>query len=459
MLLLCIILIFKYYKYEAYAQPNIISRDMVGEATCIKDDIPLSNSYFKCQMNKKYSPININVLVVKYQNFAPNLTNSTPSVSFDLMNTLTPSLTPVPLFSDSDFNLIGTTTNLNTGDKTLNDYKKIMKVLIYPSANLFDDPSVIGEPTLKTSSLEDNNFLNLSDSIVPYFKYLNDLNMLQPFIDINKIDAIDKIASQFNLYLNGLLIPYTKPDGDLFRLEREIVVTTSSDMKNIVGVEFNQTITDQNQVKTSSTTSLIVNYSKLIINSYVDYMLSNSKNTNFITPILNTINMYSSYLKSRQLIDQYDIDALIDIITNIDNNNILYVNYYFYDNLDTPDFGIQLVKRINGKMIFMNYFDNTFIYYKNMCPDPKNNYFYKGRCYSNCPVGYSSLGLACIRDDEKTTNQINNIFSPESDFCTQVCNASDQNVSNFDSNLQKACWCKSLMCDKCNDFTINNCNC
>jgi hypothetical protein len=188
-------------------------------------------------------------------------------------------------------------------------------------------------------------------------------------------------------------------------------------------------------------------------------MLVNSNNTNFIKPIVNMINMYGNYLKSRQLIDSYDINSLIDIINKIDSQKILYVNYYFTNDPKTPDFGIQLVKRDQGNLLFMNYFDNTFIYYKNICPDPANNYFYKGRCYTKCPNGYSSLGLACVLDNEKETNQINNLFNPESDFCTQVCNASNNNVSNFDQNIQKACWCKSLTCDKCKDFSIDKCNC
>lgn len=456
-LVLGIILIFKNYNSESFAL-EYTSRDLLGNAQCIKDDNELSDSYFMCQMNKKYSPINVNVSIIKYQNFAPyKNTLLTPSVSFNLLSTLTPNLTSPPLFSDDDFSLIGTTTNPITNATTLNDYTKLMKV-INISSNLLFDP--VPNITPIVSSLEDNNFLYLPDSLVNYMKYLNDLNILLSNIDVNSIDTLPNIAKQFNLYLSGLLIPIIKPPTNTFRLQREIVVIFDNpSKKNIVNVQFNEIITwyDTNNIEHNDKTSKNINtmYDYLIINSYIDYKLNNTNYTGFITPIINKINTFGNYLKIRNLIDDHRIEDLLEKINNLDSHNISYVNYYY--NESTYDFGIQLVKKINGNLIFINYFDMTpsddktpFSYYKNIC----NNYAFKGRCYSDCPNGYSSMGLACVLDSKK-----DNLFDPDSNFCNQVCNVSETDIRNFDPILQKACWCKSISCDKCGEFSIDNCTC
>lgn len=458
MLILITIIICKQYNNE-YFMIEYVARNLLEPAKCIKDDIELSDSYFLCQMNKKYFPININVNVVKYQNFVPFL-NKTPSVSFNLLSTLTPSLTDPPLFPDSDFKLIGTNTNLNTKDVTLNNYNNIMKVFNYNntdnSSNLLFDllPDTI--PT--SSSLEDNNFLYLPDSLVNYISYLNDLKLLLPQINRDKINTISNIATQFKLYLQGQLIPIVKPSTNTFRLQREIVVIYDyPSKKNIVNVQFNETITwyDSNNILqiTNTTKNINTQYDYLIINSCHNISPST------INSIINTVNKYGSYLKSRNLIDDHFIDELLDKISNTSQNNILYINYYFINN--TYDTGIQLVKRINGNLITMNYFDITasdqdkpFSYYKNICPVPANNLAFKGRCYSECPTGYSSIGLACVLDSKK-----NNLFNPDSNYCTQVCNASDTDIRNFDPVLQQACWCKSSSCDKCGEFSIGQCKC
>ena len=164
-------------------------------------------------------------------------------------------------------------------------------------------------------------------------------------------------------------------------------------------------------------------------------------------------------MKSRSLISDYLIDDLIDKINNLKKHNILYVNFYYVT--DPYDFGIELIKRVNGQLISIKYFDLKFVddnvpfsYYKNICPDPANNLAFKGRCYSKCPNGYSSMGLACVLDSEK-----NNSFNPGSNYCNQVCSASNTDLRNFDPVLQQACWCKSASCDKCGEFSINNCKC
>jgi len=455
-LLIFILFFYKKYKYEDYADPNIqmafTPRKFIGNAECIKDDISLTRSEFQCIMNKKYSPVNINVSVIKYQNFAPYIPPTfPPETSFSLMSSLTPSLTPAPLFSDTDFNLIGTTTNPITSYVTLNDYTKLMKVISYPNSNLFDD---LSNPKTETASLDNNNFLYLPDCIVPYLKYLNDLGILQTFIDKNKINSKLDIATQFHSYLSGFLISYDKPN-DAFRLDREIMVITSSDKKNIVNIQFNQTITTINDVRKTSF-NINTDYNYLIVNSYLEYMVYNSDNTNFIKSIINVVNRYGNYLKIRKIIDQQDIDNLIDKINNIDFNKYIYINYYY---TDEDNFGIQLVKRVDGTIIYLNYFEQPFIYYKNICPDPANNYYYEGRCYSNCPNGYSSLGLSCVINDEKSRYEINKLFNPNSIFCKEICKISNKDINIVDSSIQKACWCKSVSCDTCTNFNIDNCNC
>jgi hypothetical protein len=309
-----------------------------------------------------------------------------------------------------------------------------------------------------SSSLDDDNFLYLPDSLVNYISYLNDLNIILSYIDLNNIDTLPKIASQFKLYLQGQLIPIIKPSTNVFRLQREIVIIYDyPSKKNIINVQFNEIITwydSNNNLQTINTTKNInKQYDFLIINS------CNNISKNTITSIINTINTYGSYLKSRNLINDYHIDELINKINNYQQNNLLYINYYFTSN--PLDMVLQLVKKVNGNLITMNYFDITpvnndspFSYYKNICPDTGNNIVFKGRCYADCPVGYSSFGLSCILDSKKDI-----LFNPDSNYCTQVCNASETDIRNFDPVLQQACWCKSASCDKCGEFSIDQCKC
>jgi hypothetical protein len=459
-LLSCIIIYTSCQEYfefrENYTEINFLARKLIGNATCMKDDIELTDSLFKCKMNNKYSPININITTIKYRNFAPFIRiNQSPSPSFSLLRTLTPSLTPPPLFSDDDFRLIGTTIDPATKNISLNDYKKLMKITNYGNNMIFD--KLTQTPTIESSSLEDvnNSLLYLPDCIVPYIKYLYDMKLLQSFIDINKIKTISNIAEQFQSYIKGLLIEYTKPETNNFKLDREIVIIYTSDMKNIVNIQFNQTISyyDSKNILQNNTISTNINtkYDYLIINSYVDAKLQNSI-SDFIDNIDNTIKIYGNALKSRQLIDDYDIDDLLEKINNIEKNNILYVNYLLN--------GIQLVKRVDGNLVFIDYFElKDFNYYKNMCPDPANNFFYKGRCYSNCPKNYSNLGLTCVLDNEKNTYEINKLFDPDSNFCKQLCLRSYDDISRYEQIMQQACWCESMSCNKCGEFSIGQCNC
>jgi hypothetical protein len=466
LLIICIVIflfiIYKNnYKNENFTELNFVPRTLVGNASCMKDDSEIDTIPYMCKMNLKYSPVNMNVITVKYQNFSPNL-NMTPSDSYSLLKTLTPSLTPNPLFSDSDIQLIGINKDKITQTTTLNDYKKAMKVTKYKPSMLFDSLTI---DINQTASLEDENFLYLPDSIVSYIRYLNDLNLLQPFIDVNKINTIQDIVSQFQLYLRGLLIEYTKPDTNKFRLEREIVIIYSDDRKNILTIQFNQIISSDNSFNKSSV-NINSKYDYFIPNSYVDFKLKSSDNSKFIEPIVQVVKKYGNALKSRQLIDDYDIDQLLEKVNNMDKYNILYVNFFLLSSKQNPDipFGIQLVKREDGKLIYINYFDiknqtNTVNYVKNMCPDPANNFFYKGRCYLNCPKDYTNFGLACILDNEKNSFKVNNLFDPESNFCKQICTSSKSNLSNYDQVLQQACWCDSMTCSRCNEFSIGNCNC
>ena len=474
LLLLCFIIIYtscqEYYESkENFTEINFLPRKLVGNASCMKDDIELSNSLFKCKMNDKYSPVNINITTIKYNNFAPFVTKEqashtgliqniqlAPTISFLLLNTLSQSLTPPPLFSDDDFKLIGSTKDPVTQNITLNDYKKIMKVTNWGSNMLFDKLNNV--PIIETSSLEDinNSFLYLPDCVVPYIKCLNDMKLLQSFIDVNKIDTLSNIAGQFQDYIKGLLIKYTKPDTDKFKLDREIVLIFTSDKKNIVNIKFNQTISyhDSNNEWKNNTTSVNINtkYDYLIINSYVDAKLQNST-SDFITNVSNTVKVYGNALKSRQMIDEYDINRLLEKIKNINTHNILYVNYTVN--------GIQLVKKTDGNLVFIDYFDlhDDYNYYKNMCPDPANNFFYRGRCYSSCPKNYSAIGLTCVLNSETDTHEINKLFDPDSNFCKQLCERSYDDISRYEQVMQQACWCNTMSCDKCGEYSIGQCNC
>jgi len=460
-ILLLIILYYKKYKTDHFTMEyynNVyVNRNLIGTASCIKDDIELPNSYFKCQMNRNYLPININVNAIKYQNFAPYLIKI-PSESFKLLSTLTPDLTPPPLLSDTDFLLVGTTTNELTKTIKLNDHTKLMKIYNYITDDLLLFNKLPTNVKPVAVSLEDNNFIYLPDSLINYMKYLNDMEILSSYIDVNKIDTLPNIANQFKYYLQGKLIPIVKPPTDDFRLHREVVVIyDSAYKKNIINIRFNQIITwyDSNNKEHNDVTinNIHTKSDFLIINS------CNNINDKSISSIVNKINIYGNHLKSRNLITNYLIDDLVDKVNNFKKHNILYINFYYIT--DPFDFGIELVKRVNGKLIYINYFDLKYVddnvpfsYYKSICPDPVNNLLYKSRCYSKCPDGYSSMGLACVLDSEK-----NNSFNPGSNYCNQVCNASNSDLRNFDPVLQKACWCKSASCDKCGEFSIGECGC
>jgi len=472
LLLLCCIIIYtrcqEYFEVkENYTEINFIPRKLVGNASCMKDDSELTSSIFKCKMNEKYSPVNLNVTTIKYNNFAPYLTQNqakstiqsidhAPTISFSLLKTLSANLTPPALFDDSDFKLIGTFTNPITNIITLNDYKNIMKITNYGNTMLYDN--LTKNPKIETSE----NFLYLPDCVLPYIKYLFDMELLQSFIDINKINSLSNIASQFQDYIKGLLMKYTKPDVEKFRLEREIIIIFSSDKKNIVNIKFNQTISyydSNNKLQTNITsTNLNTKYDYYIINSYIDAKLQNSTD-NFINNIINIVKKYGNALKSRQMIDDYDIDQLVEKIKNIHTYNILYVNFYLIKNKDS--FGIQLVKRKDGNLLFIDYFDvkDNFNYYKNICPKPESNFFYKGRCYSNCPKNYSNIGLTCILNDESNTHEINKLFAPDSNFCKQLCERSHDDISRYEQVMQQACWCDTMSCNKCGEFSVGQCNC
>ena len=331
-----------------------------------------------------------------------------------------------------------------------------MKITNYGNTMLYDN--LTKNPKIETSE----NFLYLPDCVLPYIKYLFDMELLQSFIDINKINSLSNIASQFQDYIKGLLMKYTKPDVEKFRLEREIIIIFSSDKKNIVNIKFNQTISyydSNNKLQTNITsTNLNTKYDYYIINSYIDAKLQNSTD-NFINNIINIVKKYGNALKSRQMIDDYDIDQLVEKIKNIHTYNILYVNFYLIKNKDS--FGIQLVKRKDGNLLFIDYFDvkDNFNYYKNICPKPESNFFYKGRCYSNCPKNYSNIGLTCILNDESNTHEINKLFAPDSNFCKQLCERSHDDISRYEQVMQQACWCDTMSCNKCGEFSVGQCNC
>ena len=59
------LIFYKISKKERF-ENQIIFRNNVGNAKCLQDDIDMTNSYFMCQLNSKYSPININVNIIKY---------------------------------------------------------------------------------------------------------------------------------------------------------------------------------------------------------------------------------------------------------------------------------------------------------------------------------------------------------------------------------------------------------
>lgn len=438
--ILIFIIFYKLTKKERF-ENQLVFRNNFGLAKCLQDDIDLTNSYFKCQLNSNYSPININVNIIKYQNFAP----------FNYKS---------PNFNEEDIKLIGT-----------DDPNKIMKVISYPSPDkLFTNLSNTNTTTLliEKSSLQNNNFLYLPDALVSYVKNLNDLKLLESFIDVNNIDTLSNIGNQFNLYLTGYLIPYNKPTQSNFKLQREIMIIMSADLKNIVSVIFNQTITyldaSNREVNIKTSRNINTTYTYLLISSYINYKYQNNSTngstniSNFINPILNNINVYGQLLIKRNIITQYQLDEIITKINNIDSENIQYILvYHTVGQNNNPDtFGFSLVKRINNNLVFMNYFDTSLQYYKNLCDDI-SNYAYKGRCYNKCPDNYIGIGLNCILKDNNS--QINSFFDPSSNYCNQVCNASIKDISAYDPIIQKSCWCKSIGCDKCSEYSISNCNC
>jgi hypothetical protein len=465
--------LYKNYNRDTF-QNTLLFKNYVNTAKCLQDDIELSDSYFKCQLNSKYSPININVNIVKYQNF------SNPSS---------------PLFSEDDIKLLGD-----------DDYKKMMKVISYQypsSLKLFD--AITNPVIVEKASLEYNNFLYLPDIIIPYLKNLYDLNILQPFIDINKISNLSDISEQFNLYLSGYLIFSEKPSISNWKLDREICIIYSEDKKNIVTIQFNQTISyldNKNEpIINKTTTNINTEYTYLIIypcintfdknnnlntydknNNVNTFDTNNDENTNnislidFITPIIEKINIYGDTLKKRNMITDYQINELINKLYNLEKNNIQYVLIYHKsnnisknnnisstNNIKTPSngiindtYGFSLVKRINSNIIFINYFEIPINYYKNLCDD-SSNYVFKGRCYSNCPKEYIDIGLSCIKSDN--VSDVISLFDPNSNYCKQICKTSDEDISVYDPIIQKACWCKSMKCDKCSEYSIKECNC
>jgi hypothetical protein len=407
---------------ESY-QSTVLFKNYVTTAKCLQGDTEDTDSYFNCKLNSVYSPININVSIVKYQNFSPD-------------------------FTQDDLNLLGT-----------DNYKTMMKVISYqntPSFKLFD--TITNQVIIEKASLDNNSFLYLPDSIVDYIKNLQDLNLLQPFIDINKISTLSDIGQQFNLYLTGYLLFSEKPSVSKWKLEREICVILSEDKKNVITIQFNQTIsyldTTKNPVVTKTTTNINTEYTYLIIYPYVTSTLSK---TDFITPIISKINMYGNTLKKRKIVTEYQVNELIHKLNTIDTSTIQYILIYHTTNKNSDDtFGFSLVKRIDTNLVFINYFEIPLRYYKNVCDD-STNYVFKGRCYTTCPKGYVDIGLSCIQNDNAP--DVISLFDPDSNYCKQICKTSDDDVSVYDPIIQKACWCKSMKCDKCSEYNIKECNC
>ena len=131
-------------------------------------------------------------------------------------------------------------------------------------------------------------------------------------------------------------------------------------------------------------------------------------------------------------------------------------NIYIHCQCGINRSGFSLVKRINTNLVFINYFEIPLKYYKNLCDD-QSNYVFKGRCYSACPSGYVDIGLSCIQTD--ASSDVISLFDPDSNYCKQICKTSDDDVSVYDPIIQKACWCKSMKCDKCSEYNIKECNC
>jgi hypothetical protein len=407
---------------ESY-QNTVLFKNYVTTAKCLQGDTEDTNSYFSCKLSSTYSPININVSIVKYQNFSPD-------------------------FSQDDLNLLGT-----------DDYKTMMKVISYqnaPSFRLLD--TITNQVIIEKASLDNNSFLYLPDSIVDYIKNLQDLNLLQPFIDINKISTLSDIGQQFSLYLTGYLLFSEKPSVSKWKLEREICVILSEDKKSVITIQFNQTIsyldTTNNPVVTKTTTNINTEYTYLMIYPYVTSTLNKM---DFINPIISKINMYGDTLKKRKIVTEYQVNELIHKLNTIDTSTIQYVLIYHTINENADDtFGFSLVKRINTNLVFINYFEIPLKYYKNLCDD-QSNYVFKGRCYSACPSGYVDIGLSCIQTD--ASSDVISLFDPDSNYCKQICKTSDDDVSVYDPIIQKACWCKSMKCDKCSEYNIKECNC
>ena len=401
-------------------QELIMFRPYKGIANCAANDIELETSKFKCKLNPINSPVNVNVKIIKYQNFGLFYNNYTPT------------------FSANDTQLF----NKISSDIS-KDYLKYMKVL----SNIPDGQSNkklldINSAQLRTtiSSLTDGNFSYLPTSIVNYLNTLLNLNILNKSIDVNKISSTRNITDLFELYLSGRLIDYTLLSIP-YKLVREIEIIMSDDNLHIISINLNQHIIYKKNNKD------VDDYSSINLNTEYKYLMIYPNDDSYLT----ILNKYNNILKDRNIITDYEINVLYDK-TNNDKN---ISNILFYHKSDT-DFGVNIVKRISTNVVFINYYEKPLEYSKSICMNP-NDYVFKGRCYDKCLDGYTSIGLSCILNDN--INQINTMFNPDSNFCKEVCASSNENVSNYDSIFQKACWCKSMSCDNCNVSNSDKCNC
>ncbi len=402
------------FYYFVYIEPfdnnsnNVVFRPLNSIASCQLNDIKLNNNYFNCFLNYKNSPINSNVNIIKYKNFYPNYTS--------------------PDFSDSDLNLLQN-----------NNYSSVFKCIKYQQQRLFDD---LKNPEISLGSIENNYYPFFNDNIKEFFNYLNDLELLQDFIDVNSLASIESIANLFTSFLSGNIITYDIPQQK-YKLDREIVITSID--STVINVEFIHKVTYLNEDKLVFDTikkNAMKNYNYLQIFP----LLSTTNKENLITKITDLIVEYGNKLITRNIITNYELNYLLE---KLNDNKLLYVlNYYTNEN----DYGFILVKKIDQKLIFIKYFEVPFSYTQNLCPN--DTLPYKGRCYDNCLDGYTAIGLSCIKNEEMDKN-----FNPDSNYCKQVCKESNRNIGLYDPIIQKACWCESLKCDKCRDFSVNECNC
>jgi len=327
-IILILLIDFIFSKNKENFQEQLIFRPYKGTANCASDDVETESSKFKCIINPVNSPVNVNVKIIKYQNFGLFYNNYKPTFNktdTELLNQISPDI------NKNYLNYMKISSNISSGQSNI-------KLLNINSQKL----------STEISSLTDNMFNFLPPNIVNYVSNLYELNILNKTFNINKMNSTENITNQFNLYLSGKLIDYTHLSIP-YKLEREIVITMNDDNLHIISIQLNQHIISKQNNKD------VDDFSSINFNTDYKYLMI-YQNDNSYSKILKNYNLL---LKDRNIVTDYEIDTLSSKIK--DDKYIKYV--LIYHKTDT-DFGISLVKKLNTELVFINYYDKSTEYSK-----------------------------------------------------------------------------------------------